>query len=127
MFAFLVEIVLRFFSTSINLQAGVPACDEGILLKAMRNHRYGEDSVILRELVPGARGRVAMKRALGPRELLICSQVSLCRGLLTELQDRFWDLLELLVGEDGAVFTDIVSTNVAAAALADAACHLPLK
>lgn len=43
------------------------------------------------------------------------------------LESRFGNLLQLLVGKHGAVFADIVRTDVAATALADAARHLPFK
>ena len=43
------------------------------------------------------------------------------------LEHRFGDLLELFVGENRAVFADVLAADVAAAALADAARHLPLE
>ena len=52
------------------LVAVVPSSDANDVLKAMRRSRYGEDAVIVGEVVPGEHGRVAMKTCLGTTRIV---------------------------------------------------------
>jgi hydrogenase expression/formation protein HypE len=52
------------------LVAVVPASDVGDVLQAMRRSRYGEEAVIVGEVVPGEPGRVAMRTRLGTTRIV---------------------------------------------------------